>query len=790
MKSIILSALIFTQLALAQDVNCDPKDPAQQILKLASDISLPNCVNEANIFAAKSNDTSKLCGECKTLFESRNDSTLVPLSKEERQSLFVEAALKEYKKSITNSLVDTLKIRSLRPTGSDFKASAAACKMKTKADLPKSCSPAAIKIIEDKKLLSDLDKEVSNELAKIISTDKNFSPNPTLLKRSAPKCDISEKDALYISSAASEESFSPAMIKALLALDPSKFRTTSSMFINDKVSDEYDGEVSELFSYLSNHPLMGDHFKTPTSLVNFLKTIPEPKDTNQLRSTIYNKKSGDEFDAKMSSACIQSFDALVKNICAEDFEKGNFELSAFANESKILKEAIKPSEEQLASNDKLIKLNTDVLKLCESPQNSKIKFSNFDTEINISLPARYQSLNLEEFKLQKFDSDIGNMSNNICLSKDKTCEDNSILCKMISKFKAISDPQSLDFKLANSSNREVNQLLRSMIGDTSKIDPKTKEILIAQGIIPKDDGTMVVQPEIPERQPEYFAKEQTQQPQNGATIAKAAPSNVSNSSSTGRNPASSNNNFVDEGYSNSNTAASSNTLPDFSDLMDDQQELRGIQDEIKRRLLGMPENRPANLNDAKRIARESFKSRGRRISPEEETAFASRMMERPEASVPQTAASTFQNTPANTDNRAAVSGGESANSKWRKGQDQAALMGMQGAQSALGKESANTPAAADNKPKDMTKVALNIADDPQVTLSDMFNKKIDQNDPETQLLKVLLRNKNNFLLQIKSMNFKIVFDGNNFNLLLESGDRQEAARIRPQLEMFLKKLKK
>jgi hypothetical protein len=300
---------------------------------------------------------------------------------------------------------------------------------------------------------------------------------------------------------------------------------------------------------------------------------------------------------------------------------------------------------------------------------------------------------------------------------------------------------------------------------------------------------MVKQPDIPERQPDFVQKE-GQQANGGATLANAKsgqPTNVANTARAGRNPSSET--TIDEGYSNANTKTSS-ALPDFSDLMDDQQELKGIQDEIKRRLLGIPENKPANLADAKKIARDSFRSRGKRISPEQEDAFAARMMQQPESPA-QNIANNTQTPNANPENRANVSDSENAKAKWRKGQDQAALMGMQGAQQALGKDSANGAAAgADGKPKDMTKVALNIADDPRVTLSDMFNKKIDQNDPETQLLKVLLKNKNNFLLQVKSMNFKIVFDEkNNFNLLLESGDKQEAARIRPQLEMFLKKLK-
>jgi hypothetical protein len=120
-------------------------------------------------------------------------------------------------------------------------------------------------------------------------------------------------------------------------------------------------------------------------------------------------------------------------------------------------------------------------------------------------------------------------------------------------------------------------------------------------------------------------------------------------------------------------------------------------------------------------------------------------------------------------------------------------MGMAGAQAVASRDIASEGASSpsvDGKPKDLTKVALNIQDDPKIKLSELFNSKISQNDSETQLLKVLLRNKNNFILQLKDLNFKVIFNpDNSFNLLFESGDQKEAERMRPQLEMFLKKLK-
>ena len=118
----------------------------------------------------------------------------------------------------------------------------------------------------------------------------------------------------------------------------------------------------------------------------------------------------------------------------------------------------------------------------------------------------------------------------------------------------------------------------------------------------------------------------------------------------------------------------------------------------------------------------------------------------------------------------------------------AALADMQGARRIAAKDIID--AKTDSASKPLTTVALSIAEDPRITLSDVFNDKISRNDSETQLLKVLVRNQKNFILQVKSVNFKVIFDEKKeLRILLESGDKKEAERLRPQLEMFLQKLK-
>ena len=775
--------------AYSQQPICD--ENGNPIVQFANDISLPNCLQSKYLDPAiNENNVESLCNECKTKFQNRYDKTIGEIPKPEKQAKFIEGAFNEYKKQLTESLIESLKLRSLRPTGSKFSKSINSCKMKSTADFTNGCkSKAALDFLKSDTFLKGFSDSIQTELAKMLSEKSDFSPTRTLLKRNNPSCFIPEKDILFLSVSATEESLSPQLINALGALDPKKYNSLDEILLDESVSALYAGDVSELIDSLKSHPLIAEKFNSPASLISFFKSVKDPKALGDLRNQIYNAQHGDDFDQRLSVKCEASFKALKESICSENFESGSISLNPIKNYKKIFNKELITSKEELANSEDLEKKNVDLLKLCE-PKNSKfLNFSSVSSLISKGLNPLYSDQSFDEYKTFKHEKDIGQVNDSLCQNKNRNCSEQTLSCKLLQKYQDYLKPDSVESRLANSSNKEVNELLRSMIGDTSRIDSKTKEILIAQGIIPKDDGTMTAQADIPERQPD-FAQKEAQQAQASATITPGKTSAAASSKqSASRNPAS--DNSIDEGYSSSNTRSASATLPDFSDLMDDQQELRGIQDEIKRRLLGMPENKPASKEEAKKLVRDSFKSRKRNLTPEMEDAFATRLMQ-PQAAAPQTAsASNFANPQTNPENRAQVSGGESAQQKWKNSQDQKALMGMKGAQDVLNKENSNTQAASsESKPKELTKVALNIAEDPQVRLSDLFNKKIDQNDSETQLLKVLLRNKNNFLLQIKSMNFKIIFDEkNNFNVLLESGDRSEADRIRPQLELFLKKLK-
>jgi hypothetical protein len=322
-----------------------------------------------------------------------------------------------------------------------------------------------------------------------------------------------------------------------------------------------------------------------------------------------------------------------------------------------------------------------------------------------------------------------------------------------------------------------------MIGGGAGIkDPKTKEILVANGIIPKDDGSFVKQPDIPERQPDYFAKAATN-PQTQVAQGQPQPKQEKSQQATTA--------YNDTGYTNSAPQQDIRDISqDYSDIARNNDELRDIQSEIRRRLGDLPTTTPSKAQTMKAV-KDTMAMRNRKLSPQQEEMLANQMMTPYATPTPTSSLNQLNREIVSVNpekNRAGISNSDTQAEKWKKLQKEQALMGMAGAQK-VSKDDIIAEANASQE-KGMTKVALNLAEDPRVTLSDVFNSKLNQNDPDTQLLKVLLKNKNNFVLQVKSMNFKVIFDKNqNFNVLLESGDKKEAEKMRPQLEMFLQKLK-
>lgn len=782
MKIFFSLLLILTSVAYSQDPHCE----GDQYNLIQKSISVPNCINKKILLDSRYD----VCKDCGDLFLKRYTEKSPKITNSEQQKLFIEILLEEYRKNITNNLIETIKLAALPSTGSSFKRSQTSCKMKKIDDFAKGCnSPAAIALLSKSDLFKNLDKAMSNELAKVLS-DKDVQFQNTLLERDKPACFIPEKQLLYLTSSAVEESFTPELISLFKNQNFSHFKTMEDFFISEGFLDSFEGNIDEFKVSIKSHPFLNQIFNSPEKVSTFFKSIPAPYNLNSFRTQLYKKESGDLFDEKLASNCENSFENLKNTICSKDFENANLSLEPQKLHKRFSNRALKPSDDDFALSESLISKNLDVLKYCpNSSQKTKLNLSEKSKIVSSGLDDKYKEDSLKAFSIEKHETEIGKINNALCKMNDETCIEGTVVCSIYKKYKNIkSNPDSTDSKLANTSNPEVKDLLRSMIGDTTSADPKTKEILIAHGIIPQEDGKFIEQPDIPERRPDYFAKVAA----NPSTPEIAQAPKVTTPSSqqmAARRPSSE---MYNDGYSNigsqDDTSPSRYSMPDFSEITRDSEELRNIQNEIRRRLTELPVKNAPTKAEAKKILRDSFKARGRTLPAVQEERLAEEMVSVPGSATP---SSQQQNFASNTEaNRAAVSETDSQLEKWKKNQANAALMGMAGARAVSGNTSDKTASENSVTEKELSKVALNLPEDPSVRLSDIFANKYHANDPETQLLRVLLKNRNNFVLQIKSANFRVIFDEKqNLNLLLESGDKKEAERIRPQLEIFLKRLK-
>ena len=773
--------LIITSIAYSQDPHCE-EDQYDIIQK---SISVPNCVND-KILGDTRHD---VCADCGALFFKRYSDKAPKVTNAEQQKLFIQILLEEYRKNITNNLIEAIKLAALPTTGSTFSKSQVSCRMKKIDDFAKGCnSSTAISLLSESDLFKNLDKVISNELATILS-DKGTDFQNTLLKRNKPACFIPEKQLLYLTSSAIEESFTPELISFFRNQNFSHFKTMEEFFISEGFLDSFEGNIDEFKVSIKSHPFLNQIFNSPEKVSTFFKNVPAPYNLNSLRTHLYKKESGDLFDEKLAVSCEKSFENLKKTICSTDFEKSNFTLDPQNLHKRLSGKTLNSSNDDFALTESLISKNLDVLKYCpNSSQKKKLNLSEKRNNIASGLDDKYKEQSLEAFSLEKHESEIGKLNTALCQMTDKNCIEGTFTCDIYRKYKNIkSNPDSIDSKLANTSNAEVKNLLRSMIGDTTSADPKTKEILIAHGIIPQEDGKFIEQPDIPERRPDYFAKVASS-PSTSEIAQASKVLTAPAQQASARRPSSE---MYNDGYSNigsqDDTSASNYSMPDFSDITKDSDELKSIQEEIRRRLTELPVKSAPTKAEAKKILRDSFKARGKALPAVQEERLAEQMVTSP-TTLPSSQFQEFASK--NEPNRAAVSNAETQLEKWKKSQANAALMGMAGARAVSGNTTDKTPSGNAAPEKELSKVALNIPEDPSVRLSDIFANKYHANDPETQLLKVLLKNRNNFVLQVKSSNFKVIFDDKqNFNLLLESGDKKEAERIRPQLEIFLKRLK-
>lgn len=734
----------------------------------------------ADLAHSKCDTQSKLnpCSECiPPLLKNQLQEIPTP-TKKELQSSSLKVAIDEYKKVIIRNIVDLAKARVLPNSSSQFKKSLSFCRAKRPSCLDGKKS----------EIFDDLDKKIGGEIAQLLS--KQAINKEGLLSRTDRACFIPEQTILQVSAQTVAHTLDSDILSILEKIPLDKYQSVNDLINdNDDIYERFGDHSAEIINYARNNPYLKDIFSSPQKLISFAKGIPQPRNFENTQRAIYGSNSGEELDEQIADRCHQSFQALEKFVCSKEFEEGSININPQKNfEHMIGKGSVLDTE---FPADIFIEQKKQALLFCQQPK--KPNYLDLDSkrkEISLSL-AEPQSIEspLASYSFTTYKEEFQQLTNQICAElKNETCTDmKNINCRFLANYKKTLVKDSPEYKMANSSNDDVNAVLRGMIGNPSSLDPEVREVLVKEGILPDSKGNIAETGNIPERQPMVMGQA------SGTTQAKAVATSsapASKATSTSERPSfeRTSANFASPSRAPANAFASSlPPIPDYSDVYEKSDELKRFEEEIQRRLMGLDEpSKPKTVEQAKKVIRDAANSMPSRphFRPNIENKMAERLLESQRVAP-------ASKSPQDIEQEKIAQAAQDA--KWEKELQNRAVSNMAGVRAALEKSGLADPSAKGSastaQKKDLTKVALNIPEDPKVNLTEVFGKKFNANDPETEVLKVLLSSKNDFLLKINSLDFKIIFDENKqFKVLLQEGDKEEAFRIRPQLELFLKRL--
>ncbi len=585
MKKILLLILInYSFFSFAQECSSDmsPVDTTD-----FTALAIPNCATRINLQLLKNGKKEKLCDQC--LKDFKYKSLLPEVSenedKEKRKKLFREKSIAEYKKVISNTMIDIVKLRALGNTGSSFSESLKSCNLSkaTTSQVSPACQNSIKQIHQE---ISNIQGQLANELANIFS-NHSTSKSKGLLNRSSSagqtcqleQLGLNEQQLLYLNASTFEDSLAPGVIEAFQKISYSGNDYNSLIqTLRDKV--EVDG--SGFFS----HPILMSFANDPQNLIAMMKRV-SPQTADKLREVLYAKENGNKLDTIFAKTCANAYNTLTASLCKKEYIDGDINPDINSSLKNIAEKYKTPRSEEFSNSEELVLLNKELNTLCTSSP-SGLSFGDFRKEICKGIDSRYVEDDFQDFSTRKYSNDFTNIQDALCKVKDKTsCSEETTECKLFNKYQELQKQNTVDSKLANSSNEEVNSLLRAMIGNPKDITPETRKILVSQGILPKDDGKFVEQPKVPEREPDYFKNVASSQSSQktlynnevsaGSAQMKQANAGAGATDSFYRAPSA--NNVA------SNDSVAPTQAPITTNIIQDMKDLSQINSEIARRLM-------------------------------------------------------------------------------------------------------------------------------------------------------------------------------------------------------------
>jgi hypothetical protein len=590
----------------------------------AESLQIPNCGNRS--FFELQNNSTVLCN-CKQDLERavrRYPGLTLPTPAPIINAK--QVLLNEFKKSISANLLDVTNLRSVYAVQGDFSAATRACNIERIGRLP--CMAGAE--------FTNLQNELANELSEVLNPTPKFD-NDGILQRgsSTSQCtDISDQNILRATSLNLEleianDSGNPTIIERFSSLNPVTLAGLRNL------TDSYESTVPYL-TLFKNHPLFSRLISNPQEFKNFFTSLRRPVTASDLRTNLYSNTSNNQrLIQNLANNCERTISTFANKICNEAVSRNNFRISNLSVPNPYTSMAApKPgryvqTDPADAASQKINELS-DMLKFCNNspPTSGAIDLNETIQQISGWLPETEARASLQKYGQTRYINQFGAARTAICSARNSgNCRTSSTTydCRLFNAYTQVTSQNTPENLLAITSDPVLNNILRTLIGNPSAQDlsPATAQILISQGIIPREDGTM--DPEAlaatqTDRSPRAIATpilSRSNAPTLVAPAVRRTGGSASGSARGGRTSDQSDLNPVDYDASQRAISPEVAALPEAS-----QNKLEGIQDEIMRRITGQPRpgGRPLSADQVRRIVREESQGQQVPLSPVEENA--------------------------------------------------------------------------------------------------------------------------------------------------------------------------
>ncbi len=726
--------------SIFDDCPIGPENPSSSTTDIQK-FMIPNCANSDIEKSAELGNLTPLCVECRKKFSTLAEGYSVllpsPPTIDVRRGI-----LEEFKKSLSAQILDISKLRSLHQMNTDFKEANSACNTENLCPNNSSISSE----------LDNLKVQLANELKNLLSPTIEINSNGILNRSSnAKSCQISDQEMMKAQSLVFEDEISnDSFISQLSSLpqDEGSFHLALEDFLENKM-----GKQRDLFV---KHPILSRLAKDPIQFLKFFRSIQKPVSPDGFRKALYESPSlSANIDHDIAQSCNKAIGAFKDLYCSG---RASFRGSSIDSLLPLSGDDLNfTSNKNLTADLSELNPSKKILSLCSVVQSSNPKDPDLSgglKDMQYSLAQDYARSSFNRFKTIKYDSEISEPRELVCSDFEKPikCEmSDSLDCKYFKKIKGFRDPKSSDFRLAQSTDPNLNSVLRRLIGNPSpKLIPlDSRTILISQGIIPQGDGTLASQPDVPERHKDYFSSGSAATA--SAQSTRSAPAAVaSNSVSPAASRAAPTSIYQPSPTTNTNSPDSDPASSELSNL--DQSKLGDIQSEILRRTSAAPKAAPLSASQVRQIVQDEAARRQVPLTQAQTTAFASQIQSQAQAPQGVTGGSLANNSAQalSDDNSNAVtrSGAQRLND-----QRQAALGGMAGASGSRGGGSGSSlsvdSSGSGRSPASVTNasIALNVSGDAK-NLSDVIKQKLELNDPEANQLKAMIESHRDFTLKL------------------------------------------